>query len=141
MQKSKWVKHFPNFRGENKKIFELPPSSYPLVNYHSNGISPFLIGNTSSKGAFLIGNHHPVMETTILQTNAHTVSRITAQQRSDRSDMDHIARKPGDPPKTPRVSPLSYKANPPTFAIVMLTSKNDDGFQHVVLGCFKVYYC
>lgn len=43
----------------------------------------------------------------------------------------------GDPPKHPG-EPLSYKANPPTFAIVMLTSKNDDGFQHVVLGCFKV---
>ena len=29
-------------------------ASYPLVNWHSNGISPFLIGNTSSKGPFSI---------------------------------------------------------------------------------------
>ena len=31
---------------------------YPLVNYHSNGISPSLIGNTSSKGPFSIAMLH-----------------------------------------------------------------------------------
>ena len=33
---------------------------YPLVNYHGNGISPFSIGNTSSKGPFSIAMtfHH-----------------------------------------------------------------------------------
>ena len=33
--------------------FELK-NDYPLVNQHSNGISPCLIGNTSSKGPFSI---------------------------------------------------------------------------------------
>ena len=28
--------------------------THPLVNYHNNEISPFLIGNTSSKGPFSI---------------------------------------------------------------------------------------
>ena len=46
------LEHFPKFRGENKNICET--TTYPPVNKHSNGKSPFLIGNTSWNGGFYI---------------------------------------------------------------------------------------
>ena len=44
----------PNHLKGQMKRPKYPVDIYPLVNQHSNGISPFLIGNTSSKGPFSI---------------------------------------------------------------------------------------
>ncbi len=51
---SRWV--FQDLRGscEFPRNFEKHPMWNLLVNHHSNGISPFLIGNTSWKGPFSI---------------------------------------------------------------------------------------
>ena len=37
---------------ETENLHDFLPTKYPLVNQHSNGIFPFSIRNTSSKGPF-----------------------------------------------------------------------------------------
>ena len=50
---------------------------YPLVNKHSNAISPFLIGNTSSKGPFSIA---------MLDYRSVGTSRLVLHHVSDMTD-------------------------------------------------------
>ena len=71
---------------------------YPLVNYHSNGTSPFSIGNTSSKGPFsiLMLVHWSVTRTSgkIL---LHVFFHASMQSRGQHINMLHVHRRDRSP--------------------------------------------
>ena len=68
------IEYLQNYAKNFQMIKAIISIKYPLVNWHSNGISPFSIGNTSSKGPFSIAML--VYRSVITETQLNNPSNI-----------------------------------------------------------------